>query len=172
MLAWTQLSNFPYNFIKCSIFFSSSQWAPIQAHARVGYNCVLIHHLALEEMGALLCMLSYLQVVHDVSSEKLFLRELVAAGAVSDLTGALWSGDADADTNVNSKRIPASSLFLPPWACDDEEEDANDDDVPHYCGHAAALERRGLTFKSQHPLGSVRELGGLNFERIEDKLRL
>ncbi|XP_077351649.1 ST3 beta-galactoside alpha-2,3-sialyltransferase 7 isoform X2 [Festucalex cinctus] len=29
------------------------------------------------------------QVVHDVSSEKLFLRELVAAGAVSDLTGAL-----------------------------------------------------------------------------------
>ncbi|XP_037126970.1 ST3 beta-galactoside alpha-2,3-sialyltransferase 7 [Syngnathus acus] len=29
------------------------------------------------------------QVVHDVSSEKLFLRKLVAAGAVSDLTGAL-----------------------------------------------------------------------------------
>ncbi|XP_077469115.1 ST3 beta-galactoside alpha-2,3-sialyltransferase 7 [Stigmatopora argus] len=29
------------------------------------------------------------QVVHDVSSEKLFLRQLVAAGAVSDLTGAL-----------------------------------------------------------------------------------
>ncbi|XP_077438668.1 ST3 beta-galactoside alpha-2,3-sialyltransferase 7 isoform X2 [Vanacampus margaritifer] len=29
------------------------------------------------------------QVVHDVSSEKLFLRELVTAGAVSDLTGAL-----------------------------------------------------------------------------------
>ncbi|XP_032397158.1 ST3 beta-galactoside alpha-2,3-sialyltransferase 7 [Etheostoma spectabile] len=29
------------------------------------------------------------QVVHDVSAEKLFLRDLVAAGAVSDLTGAL-----------------------------------------------------------------------------------
>ncbi|XP_067092896.1 ST3 beta-galactoside alpha-2,3-sialyltransferase 7 [Osmerus mordax] len=29
------------------------------------------------------------QVVHDVSAEKLFLRELVAVGAVSDLTGAL-----------------------------------------------------------------------------------
>ncbi|XP_054655383.1 ST3 beta-galactoside alpha-2,3-sialyltransferase 7 isoform X4 [Dunckerocampus dactyliophorus] len=29
------------------------------------------------------------QVVHDVSAEKLFLRELVAAGAVTDLTGAL-----------------------------------------------------------------------------------
>ncbi|XP_061766184.1 ST3 beta-galactoside alpha-2,3-sialyltransferase 7 [Nerophis ophidion] len=29
------------------------------------------------------------QVVHDVSAEKLFLRELVAAGAVNDLTGAL-----------------------------------------------------------------------------------
>ncbi|XP_037322041.2 ST3 beta-galactoside alpha-2,3-sialyltransferase 7 isoform X2 [Pungitius pungitius] len=29
------------------------------------------------------------QVVHDVNAEKLFLRELVAAGAVEDLTGAL-----------------------------------------------------------------------------------
>lgn len=29
------------------------------------------------------------QVVHDVSAEKLFLRDLVAAGAVNDLTGAL-----------------------------------------------------------------------------------
>lgn len=29
------------------------------------------------------------QVVHDVSAEKLFLRELVAAGVVTDLTGAL-----------------------------------------------------------------------------------
>lgn len=29
------------------------------------------------------------QVVHDVSAEKLFLRDLVSAGAVSDLTGAL-----------------------------------------------------------------------------------
>ncbi|XP_012735930.2 ST3 beta-galactoside alpha-2,3-sialyltransferase 7 isoform X1 [Fundulus heteroclitus] len=29
------------------------------------------------------------QVVHDVSAEKLFLRDLVAAGAVADLTGAL-----------------------------------------------------------------------------------
>ncbi|XP_034754230.1 ST3 beta-galactoside alpha-2,3-sialyltransferase 7 [Etheostoma cragini] len=29
------------------------------------------------------------QVVHDVSAEKLFLRDLVASGAVSDLTGAL-----------------------------------------------------------------------------------
>lgn len=29
------------------------------------------------------------QVVHDVSAEKLFLRDLVAAGAVTDLTGAL-----------------------------------------------------------------------------------
>lgn len=31
----------------------------------------------------------YLKVVHDVSAEKLFLRDLVAAGAVTDLTGAL-----------------------------------------------------------------------------------
>ncbi|XP_058508217.1 ST3 beta-galactoside alpha-2,3-sialyltransferase 7 isoform X2 [Solea solea] len=31
------------------------------------------------------------QVVHDVGAEKLFLRDLVAAGAVSDLTGALRS---------------------------------------------------------------------------------
>lgn len=30
-----------------------------------------------------------IQVVHDVSAEKLFLRDLVAAGAVIDLTGAL-----------------------------------------------------------------------------------
>lgn len=30
-----------------------------------------------------------IQVVHDVSAEKLFLRDLVAAGAVTDLTGAL-----------------------------------------------------------------------------------
>lgn len=29
------------------------------------------------------------QVVHDVSAEKLFLRDLVAAGATTDLTGAL-----------------------------------------------------------------------------------
>ncbi|XP_061601069.1 ST3 beta-galactoside alpha-2,3-sialyltransferase 7 [Cololabis saira] len=29
------------------------------------------------------------QVVHDISAEKLFLRDLVAAGAVTDLTGAL-----------------------------------------------------------------------------------
>lgn len=29
------------------------------------------------------------QVVHDVSAEKLFLGDLVAAGAVTDLTGAL-----------------------------------------------------------------------------------
>ncbi|XP_047460021.1 ST3 beta-galactoside alpha-2,3-sialyltransferase 7 [Mugil cephalus] len=29
------------------------------------------------------------QVVHDISAEKLFLRDLVAAGAVADLTGAL-----------------------------------------------------------------------------------
>lgn len=29
------------------------------------------------------------QVIHDVSAEKLFLRDLVAAGAVTDLTGAL-----------------------------------------------------------------------------------
>lgn len=32
---------------------------------------------------------TYLKVVHDVSAEKLFLRDLVAAGAVTDLTGAL-----------------------------------------------------------------------------------
>lgn len=30
-----------------------------------------------------------LQVVHDISAEKLFLRDLVAAGATTDLTGAL-----------------------------------------------------------------------------------
>ncbi len=30
-----------------------------------------------------------IQVVHDVSAEKLFLKDLVAAGAVADLTGAL-----------------------------------------------------------------------------------
>lgn len=37
-------------------------------------------------------MLSYLvslQVVHDISAEKLFLRDLVSAGAVTDLSGAL-----------------------------------------------------------------------------------
>lgn len=32
----------------------------------------------------------WIQVVHDISSEKLFLRDLVAAGAVTDLTGGLW----------------------------------------------------------------------------------
>ncbi len=30
-----------------------------------------------------------IQVVHDISAEKLFLRDLVAAGALTDLTGAL-----------------------------------------------------------------------------------
>lgn len=29
------------------------------------------------------------QVVHDIGAEKLFLRDLVAAGATADLTGAL-----------------------------------------------------------------------------------
>lgn len=29
------------------------------------------------------------QVVHDISAEKLFLRDLVASGSVTDLTGAL-----------------------------------------------------------------------------------
>ena len=29
------------------------------------------------------------QVVHDIGSEKLFLRDLVSSGAVTDLTGAL-----------------------------------------------------------------------------------
>lgn len=29
------------------------------------------------------------KVVHDISAEKLFLRDLVAAGAVTDLTGAV-----------------------------------------------------------------------------------
>lgn len=35
------------------------------------------------------CCITNLKVVHDISAEKLFLRDLVAAGAVTDLTGAL-----------------------------------------------------------------------------------
>ncbi|XP_061646162.1 ST3 beta-galactoside alpha-2,3-sialyltransferase 7 isoform X1 [Phyllopteryx taeniolatus] len=44
----------------------------------------LLHYYETIHMAAMKA-----QVVHDVSSEKLFLRQLVAAGAVSDLTGAL-----------------------------------------------------------------------------------
>ncbi|XP_008320098.1 ST3 beta-galactoside alpha-2,3-sialyltransferase 7 [Cynoglossus semilaevis] len=40
------------------------------------------------------------QVVHDVSAEKLFLRDLVAAGAVTDLTGALGVSSAESDDTV------------------------------------------------------------------------
>lgn len=40
-----------------------------------------------------------IQVVHDVSAEKLFLKDLVAAGAVADLTGALWVSSAETDKN-------------------------------------------------------------------------
>lgn len=43
-----------------------------------------LHYYETLRMGAMKA-----QVVHDVSAEKLFLRELVDAGAVSDLTGAL-----------------------------------------------------------------------------------
>lgn len=43
-----------------------------------------LHYYEAIRMGAMKA-----QVVHDVSAEKLFLRDLVAAGAVTDLTGAL-----------------------------------------------------------------------------------
>lgn len=43
-----------------------------------------LHYYETLRMGAMKA-----QVVHDVSAEKLFLRDLVAAGAVTDLTGAL-----------------------------------------------------------------------------------
>lgn len=36
-----------------------------------------------------LVFITVVQVVHDVSAEKLFLRDLVAAGAITDLTGAM-----------------------------------------------------------------------------------
>lgn len=31
----------------------------------------------------------YIQVVHDITAEKLFLKDLVAAGVVTDLTGGV-----------------------------------------------------------------------------------
>lgn len=43
-----------------------------------------LHYYESLRMGAMKA-----QVVHDISAEKLFLRDLVAAGAVTDLTGAL-----------------------------------------------------------------------------------
>ncbi|XP_070772228.1 ST3 beta-galactoside alpha-2,3-sialyltransferase 7 [Enoplosus armatus] len=43
-----------------------------------------LHYYETIRMGAMKA-----QVVHDISAEKLFLRDLVAAGAVTDLTGAL-----------------------------------------------------------------------------------
>ncbi|XP_059215716.1 ST3 beta-galactoside alpha-2,3-sialyltransferase 7 [Centropristis striata] len=43
-----------------------------------------LHYYESIRMGAMKA-----QVVHDISAEKLFLRDLVAAGAVTDLTGAL-----------------------------------------------------------------------------------
>ncbi|KAK5854008.1 hypothetical protein PBY51_015112 [Eleginops maclovinus] len=43
-----------------------------------------LHYYETLRMGAMKA-----QVVHDVSAEKLFLRDLVAAGAITDLTGAL-----------------------------------------------------------------------------------
>ncbi|XP_038593466.1 ST3 beta-galactoside alpha-2,3-sialyltransferase 7 [Micropterus salmoides] len=43
-----------------------------------------LHYYETIRMGAMKS-----QVVHDISAEKLFLRDLVAAGAVTDLTGAL-----------------------------------------------------------------------------------
>ncbi|XP_034008370.1 ST3 beta-galactoside alpha-2,3-sialyltransferase 7 [Trematomus bernacchii] len=43
-----------------------------------------LHYYEAIRMGAMKA-----QVVHDVSAEKLFLRDLVAAGAITDLTGAL-----------------------------------------------------------------------------------
>uniref|UniRef100_A0A3P9Q613 Lactosylceramide alpha-2,3-sialyltransferase n=1 Tax=Poecilia reticulata TaxID=8081 RepID=A0A3P9Q613_POERE len=43
-----------------------------------------LHYYEAIRMGAMKA-----QVVHDVSAEKLFLRDLVASGAVTDLTGAL-----------------------------------------------------------------------------------
>ncbi|KAG8000102.1 Lactosylceramide alpha-2 [Nibea albiflora] len=43
-----------------------------------------LHYYETLRMGAMKA-----QVVHDVSAEKLFLRDLVSAGAVTDLTGAL-----------------------------------------------------------------------------------
>ncbi|XP_049926890.1 ST3 beta-galactoside alpha-2,3-sialyltransferase 7 isoform X2 [Epinephelus moara] len=56
--------------------------------AGFGYNMqhpeARLHYYESIRMGAMKA-----QVVHDVSAEKLFLRDLVAAGAVTDLTGAL-----------------------------------------------------------------------------------
>uniref|UniRef100_A0A3B5M456 Lactosylceramide alpha-2,3-sialyltransferase n=1 Tax=Xiphophorus couchianus TaxID=32473 RepID=A0A3B5M456_9TELE len=43
-----------------------------------------LHYYEAIRMGAMKA-----QVVHDISAEKLFLRDLVASGAVTDLTGAL-----------------------------------------------------------------------------------
>ena len=53
-----------------------------------------------------------IQVVHDVSAEKLFLRDLVAAGAVTDLTGALWVSMAETDNSLNSTYTPPSLSSL------------------------------------------------------------
>ena len=59
-----------------------------------------------------------IQVVHDVSAEKLFLRDLVAAGAVTDLTGALWVSMAETDNSLNSTHTPLSLCLSPSlWAC-------------------------------------------------------
>nr|XP_019943030.1 PREDICTED: lactosylceramide alpha-2,3-sialyltransferase-like isoform X1 [Paralichthys olivaceus] len=48
------------------------------------------------------------QVVHDVSAEKLFLRDLVAARAVTDLTGALGASSIESNHIVNSTCTPPS----------------------------------------------------------------
>lgn len=48
------------------------------------------------------------QVVHDVSAEKLFLGDLVAAGAVTDLTGALGVSSTDTEHPVKSTCTPPS----------------------------------------------------------------
>ena len=49
-----------------------------------------------------------LQVVHDVSAEKLFLRDLVTARAVTDLTGALGASSMETNHIVNSTCTPPS----------------------------------------------------------------
>lgn len=61
----------------------------------------------------------YIQVVHDVSAEKLFLRDLVAAGAVTDLTGALGVSRAESDDIVAT---PWTLTFRTLGSIPDEEK--------------------------------------------------
>lgn len=87
-----------------------------------------------------------IQVVHDVSAEKLFLRDLVAAGAVTDLTGALWVSMAETDNSLNSTYTPLSlslAFFLSLWACMESST---------LCPAGRIQHSVGLTFKNAHSL--------------------